>query len=166
MEIDQTMPEEVPDTLSEFDICLQLRNAGFPQKRRYGAMYYVRPDMLINISDLSVLKGDGYTDFENIFNTLVFKPSLDDLEYESRDFFDQIRWTNRSGVFAYSNIQTIEPDASNPDTYIRVGSKTEWKARAKLYVQVKIFKNGPPRTINPEDLFKSENQEIGAEPKI
>lgn len=145
-----------------FDLCLRLRDAGFPQKRSYGAMYYVRPDVLINIADLSVLKRDGDTDFEDIFKTLIFRPTLGDLELESRTFFDQIRCTAISGIFAYSNIQTATPDENNPDTYIRQGAETEWEARVKLYIAVKDFYGH--RTIAPEVLAQSENQQQGTEP--
>lgn len=123
----------------KFDLCLALREAGFPQLRKYGSMYYVRPDMLINIFDLSALKSDGRTDFENIFSTLIFKPSLDDLEEQSREFFDQIRYTTQSGIFAYSKIQTGIPNETNPDTFIRAGAETEWEARAQLFINVKRF---------------------------
>lgn len=125
------------ESYKRFLLCLELKNAGFPQRRKYGSMYYVRQDMLINISDLSVLKSDGDTDFENVFTTLVFKPTLDDLERESREFFDQIRWTVNSGVFAYSKFRKSDAEDDNPDPYIRAGAGDEWTARAMLWLEQK-----------------------------
>lgn len=146
------------DSYARFLVCLKLLNAAFPQNRRYGSMYYIRQDMLISIDDLTMLKADGHTDFENIFATLVFKPKLDDLEEAGRSFFTQCVWTSGAGCFAYSNV--INPDApEGSDPYIRANGKTEWEARANLYLAVQAKKNHI--TIPPQELAESENVSVG-----
>ena len=142
-----------------FDLCLEAKELGFPQARKSGAMYYVRPDMLISIEDLTYLRKDGYTDFEDIFNTLVFKPRLDDLSEASRSFFHELirlpaeEEMDEEGVkhiaapesfFAYSNVEDTQVSAEmeegttkRADKFIRERGKTEWEARLKLFVHVK-----------------------------
>lgn len=127
------------ESYKKFMLCLELKNAGFPQRRKFQSMYYVTTDKLICIDDLSALKADGKTDFENIFSTLVFRPTLDDLEKESREFFDSVRWTSQSGVFAYSKHKQGNASEENPDPYIRAGADDEWTARAKLWLEEKKF---------------------------
>lgn len=146
---------------ADFDLCLALREAGFPQKREQGSRYYIRPDMLIKIDDLGVIRSDGDTDFENIFETLVFKPTLGDIEEASRSFFTQVAWTVNAGCFAYSNAPN--PDApEGTDPYIRANGTSEWGARVNLYLSVKNGQNHI--VIPPQQLDESENKEQGHEP--
>lgn len=141
-----------------FELCLKLRDAGFPQLRRFQSMYYVRPDMLICIDNLSALKSDGKTDFENIFQTLIFKPTLDDIEQESRAFFHGTQVLNDGTVCVYSNMnEDISDIPGRQDPAIRALAPTEWEARAKLYLNVKAAA-GPQRTLTPEELDQSENK--------
>lgn len=122
-----------------FDLCLKLLSLGFPQKRKFQSMYYVRPDTLICIDDLSALKHDGHTDFEDIFGKLVFKPRIEDLLEEAPFLQEFIRMSDGS-VFAYS---TVEEDpkfieqTGRQDKYIRANGRTHWEALVNLYIAVK-----------------------------
>lgn len=132
--------DEAPPPYPNFDTCLKLRDAGFPQRRHYGAMYYVRPDMLINIADLSVLKSDGHTDFENIFSTLVFKPDLSSVEDECREFLQEVVRMTDGTYFAYSIVEE-DPEyleeTGRSDRFIRARGQYLWDAFTSLYLAVK-----------------------------
>lgn len=130
------MTDSTEDKYPNFALCLALREAGFPQERHYGAMYYVRPDILINIGDLSVLKSDGLTDFENIFSKLVFKPSLEDIIEHSFFLHEFIRMEDDT-VFAYSKVPEdleLMKSTGRNDPFVRSRGATHWKAAAKLYI--------------------------------
>lgn len=141
-----------------FNLCLELRDAGFPQKRQFQAMYYVRPDMLICMDDLSALKRDGRTDFLDLFSELVFKPTLADIEEESRDFYTATNILSDKSVCVYSNVmEDISQIEGRQDPYIRFIAPTEWEARAGLYLKIKRAA-GPHRTLEPEELEQNENK--------
>lgn len=151
-----------------FTTCVELRELGFPQKRKFQSMYYVRPDMLICIDDLSALKSDGHTDFENIFTTLVFKPRLEDLIEESPWLQEFIRMEDGS-VFAYSTVEedpAYIKETSRSDKFIRARGANHWEASANLYLAVKKAiqkQDGARRTLSPESLESSENTQQGEE---
>lgn len=142
-----------------FDICVQLREVGFPQLRKFQAMYYVRADTLVCIDDLSVLKNDGHTDFENVFGGLVFKPSLEDIADQSETFFHELIRMGDSTFMAYSNVAEDEEylkSTGRQDPWIRAPGATEWRARANLYVLVRNVERRA--TLSPEELDASENK--------
>lgn len=143
-----------------WDICFQLKSLGFPQKRQFQAMYYVRPDMLICIDDLSALKSDGHTDFENIFSTLVFKPRLQDLWDEMESYLQEVVKMGDDTYFAYSTVEE-DPDyileTGRMDKFMRARGDTVWNALVTLYLAVK---NKERKTaFTPEDAAASENQQ-------
>lgn len=145
---------------TNFDLCVQLREVGFPQLRKFQAMYYIRPDMLICIDDLSALKSDGHTDFENIFNSLVFKPTLQDISDNSQDFFQELIRMNDGTFMAYSSVLEDEAyleSVGRKDPYMRAPGATEWRARANLYF---LVKNKTRRNTNipPGELDASLNK--------
>lgn len=148
-----------------FDLCLKLRDAGFPQKRSFQSMYYVRPDMLICIDDLSALKNDGHTDFENIFSPLIFKPRAEDVWEEVQPYLQEILKMGDNTYFAYS---TVEEDPAyieqtgRTDKFIRSRGATPWEALVTLYIDVQAAikrQDGEHRTLSPETLDASENQQ-------
>lgn len=142
-----------------FELCVQLRELGFPQLRKFQSMYYVRPDTLICIDDLSALKNDGHTDFENIYGGLVFKPSLQDIADASEDFFQEVIKMNDGSYMAYSNVLEDEQfikETGRQDPNIRAPGATEWRARANLYFLVKNRDRRP--RLTPEELDASENK--------
>ncbi len=147
-----------------WDKCFQMKNFGFPQKRKFQSMYYVRPDMLICIDDLSALKNDGATDFENIFATLVFKPRLEDLLEEMQPFFHEIVKMSDDTYFAYSTVEedpAYIAETGRTDKYIRSRGETPWDALVSLYIDVQKAirkQDGAPRTLPQEVLEDSENQ--------
>lgn len=106
-----------------FTQCVTLRELGFPQKRKYQSMYYITPDKLICIDDLSCLKQDGRTVHEDVFNMLVFKPRFEDLMEESPFLHEFIKLTDGSW-FAYSNIE------EDPEI-IQVTGRTDIMIRAR-----------------------------------
>lgn len=114
--------------------------------------------MLISIDDLSALKLDGDTDFENIFSALIFKPTIQDLAEASGDFFIQLTLSTGAGWWAYSNVQN--PDApAGTDPYVRANGTTEWEARANLYLA--ILKKQNHIVIAPNSLEQSDNIQLG-----
>lgn len=131
-----------------FEKCLELKNLGFPQKRKYQAQYYVLPDTLICIDDLSCLKHDGKTDFEDIFGKLVYKPKLEELFEESPFLFEFIRMDDGT-IMAYSSVpedpKVIE-ETGRADNAIRVRGATHWESLVLLWIAVKKRKNqlSPP----------------------
>lgn len=149
-----------------FEVCLSLRDAGLPQKRQYQAMYYVRPDMLICIDDLSCLKNDGPTDFEDIFKALIFKPRLEDLVEYATPFLHEVIKMGNGTFFAYSNIQENEEfllKTGRKDAAVRAAGRTIWEAIANLCIDVKGREQN--RALDPAVLDKSENrfEHTGAE---
>lgn len=156
--------ETEPERMSDWDTCFNLKEFGFPQKRKYQSMYYVRPDMLICIDDLSALKNDGATDFENIFNTLVFKPRIEDLWEEMQPFLQEVVKMGDDTYFAYSTVEE-DPDyileTGRMDKFIRFRGTTPWEALTGLYISVKIAirkQDGEQRILTPESLDESENR--------
>lgn len=142
----------------DFELCLKLKDAGFPEDRMYGSIYYIRPDMMISVDEIGSLRAPGWTDFESIFSLLVYQPTLGRIELASRSFFTQCAWTSGAGCFAYSNV--LNPDApEGSDPYIRANGRTEWEARANLYLAVQAKQNHI--TIPPQELAESENISIG-----
>lgn len=169
---DNKMPTELGfarrGDYSNWDKCFQLKQLGFPQKRQFQAMYYVRPDTLICIDDLSALKSDGHTDFENIFNTLVFKPRLQDIWYEMELYLHELVKMGDGTYFAYSSVEE-DPDyileTGRMDKFIRARGDNPWEALVNLYIA--IAGKYPMRTLTPETLEASENQqEVDINPNI
>lgn len=148
----------------KFDTCLKLRTLGFPQKRKFQSMYYVRPDTLICIDDLSALKNDGETDFENIFDLLFFKPRLEDLIAEC-DFLDEFIQMADGSWMAYSKIEEdpayIEK-TGRQDKMIRAQGNDCWQALCNLYIAVKS--KDRHTTLTPDEVAGSENQVQATEP--
>lgn len=125
---------------TEFNTCVELWEAGFPQKRSYGAMYYLTYDMLINIADLSVLKAEGKTDFENIFSRLIYKPTVADVEAECFEFIQEIVKMADGSFFAYSIVEEnpeLIKETGRKDKYIRARGKNLWQCLTQLYLAVK-----------------------------
>lgn len=123
----------------EFDTCVELWDAGFPQKRSYGAMYYLTYDMLINIADLSVLKAEGKTDFENIFSRLIYKPTVEDMEAECFEFLQEIVKMADGSFFAYSIVEedpALIQETGRTDKYIRARGRNLWQCLTRLYLAV------------------------------
>lgn len=144
----------------KWDLCFQLKQHGFPQKRQFQAMYYVRPDILVCIDDLSALKSDGFTDFENIFSTLVFNPTLADLWRAVEAYLHEIVKMSDGTYFAYSTVEE-DPDyileTGRVDKFIRARGDNPWLALVNLYIAV--AKRYPLRTLTPEELDASENRQ-------
>lgn len=156
------------DQLTPSGLCLKLKELGFPQKRKYQAHYYVRPDMLICLDDLSVLKSDGYTNYDNIFATLVFKPSLQDMIDETKEFFYEMRTMDDGTYFIYTTVEE-DPElikkTGRIDLAIRARGSDVWETLVKAWIAVKERQNAvsPPRTLSEAELAGSANQEEGKE---
>lgn len=142
-----------------FDLCLKLKDLGFPQLRKFQAMYYVRPDMLICIDDLSALKSDGHTDFENIFSTLVFKPRLGELWEEMQEYVQEIVKMADGTYFAYSTIEEDEDfilESGRMDKFMRARGDEPGIALMNLYIAVN--NKGRRNSFTPEDAAASANK--------
>lgn len=121
-------------------------------------MYYVRPDVLIAVDDLSALKNDGRTDFDNIFNTLVLKPRIEDLIEESPYLHEIVKMADGT-YFAYSNVNediNLIKDTGRLDPFIRARGDTIWHALAELFIAVHT--KNPVRSLPLEELDGSENR--------
>lgn len=142
--------ESIDPSLKNWWLADEVKKLGFPQKRQFQAMYYIRPDMLICIDDLSALKRDGKTDFEDIFNQLIFKPRLEDIIEESPWLQETIR-LNDGSICTYSNIEEdpeIIEKTGRKDKALRARGANHWEAYMNLYIAVKQKeqKDNPSRT--------------------
>lgn len=125
-------------------------------------MYYVRPDMLVCIDDLSALKNDGHTDFDNIFATLVYKPRLEELFSATSPYLVELVTMSDGTWFAYSNVaESVEvmKETGRNDPFVRARGDTPWHALANLFIDVS---NRYKRTsLSPEELIGSSNKVTG-----
>lgn len=152
---------QIPKAFSD---CLTLRELGFPQLRRFQSMYYITPDKLICIDDLSCLKHDGDTDFEDVFNTLVFKPRIDDIIVNS-PWLQEFICMDDGSWMVYSRVEEDKEylaQTGRTDPFIRARGATAWEALLALWIAVKEKERKSDFT--PQDAASSENQEIGTEP--
>lgn len=149
-------------TYPVFELCLKLRELGFPQLRKYQAMYYVMPDTLICIDDLSCLKHDGLTDFEDIFGRLIFKPRMEDLLDACSDYLREFVRMGDGTIMAYSVIEedpAYIAETGRTDPFIRANGATHWEALVNLCIALKSKERRS--TLTPEDVAASENQQEG-----
>lgn len=154
-----------------FDLCVKLRELDFPQKRKYQAMYYVTPNMLIDVADWSVFKTEdskGQYNLTDVSSHMAFKPSLQDLIDESSFLVEFIRLSDGT-IFAYSDEEEDQEyleSTGRQDKAIRARGGNHWEALANLYVAVanKRLKDSPRRTLTPEELEASENAITGSNP--
>lgn len=150
--------EQIPKDFRNWWLCNELKLNGFPQLRRFQCMYYILPDMLICIDDISALKRDGNTDWEDIFRGLVFKPRIEDL-LANMPYFHELVTMNDGTVFAYSMVEE-DPEyiaeTGRTDKFVRARGADVWEALVFLYIAV--AKRFPRRTLTPEELETSENK--------
>lgn len=145
-----------------FDLCVQLREVGFPQLRKFQSMYYLAPDRLICIDDWSAIKSEdnaGSINMNDVTKYMIFKPTLQDISDYSHDFFQELIRMNDGSFMAYSNVKEDEEyikSTGRTDPYIRAPGATEWRARANLFFLVKNKDRRPQ--LSSEELESSENK--------
>ncbi len=118
-----------------YKVCIKLQELGFPQIRRDDSWYFVRPDMLIPLTEVNILYGVdrrpyGYDGERSLFNELVYFPSEKELEIASKP--TQIVYTQRSGVMAYKD----KPDGDGGIAADRGEGVDLWHALADLYIKM------------------------------
>lgn len=153
------------ETFNGFKECLELRELGFPQKRKFQSMYYITPDKLICIDDLSCIKHDGQTDFEDVFKMLVFKPRIEDLLEESPWLHEFIMLDDGTWV-AYSKVEEDHEfikESGRQDKMIRFIGSDIRSALLGLWIAVKSRDRKNPMTS--EEVEPSENQNSGSDYK-
>lgn len=123
-----------------FKTCLKLQELGFPPTRRDDSWYFVRPDMLIRMTEVNTLYGVdrrpfGYDGEKSLFNELVYYPSIFELETAAKP--TQIVYTVASGVIAYQDVKWRD-STTNEDGMQSTKAQGEnlWEALANLYINL------------------------------
>ena len=121
--------------MEPFRTCLKLQELGFPQIRRDDSWYFIRPDMLIPLTEVNVIYGTdrrpyGYDGARSLFNELVYYPSLEELNIIVKP--TQLVHSVKSGWMAYID----EPDQETQGITSKIGrGDTQWTALADLYIK-------------------------------
>lgn len=145
MEPEQTQEE---NSMIEFELCRELQKYGFPQKRFDEAYYFVRPDLLVRMDNIDMLKsysGGRYCSFEpaNI-SELIYMPHVEDfVEFLGVDLQNVVQ-TIRSGWFAYTNSTLGEGITT------RSGGADMWLALANVCLARFMEKNQQIPVVLPE----------------
>ena len=109
-----------------FDTCVKLKDAGLYQSRRPDDYYYITPEVVVRMDDLSDLR-NPYSHFSDFnFQNIVFQPSLNDLLFNVQ--VSQLVKTVDSAWIAYQ-------DNSEGKSY-RAQGNTPWLAIADLFLGI------------------------------
>lgn len=121
-----------------FETCKRLQELGFPQIRRDDSWYFVRPDMLIPMTEVDCLYGTdrrpfGYNGEKSLFNELIYFPQEKELELAAKP--TQIVYSVGSGVFAYQDVKAFDIETKEDVMQsTKVQGETLWFALANLYI--------------------------------
>ena len=148
------MEEQKP--MTEFELCRELNLKGFSQKRRDDGYYFIRPDMLINVKDIDCLYGSDIRPFSNVFEQLIYRPTVEDFEDFLQEDLQQVIQTNASGWFAYAN------STHGMGITTRSGGETMWLALANVIYARYLEKD---QKLPVMDVSESENTVEVTEPE-
>lgn len=142
--------------MSVFELCRELNQHGFPQKKNDSGWYFVTPEVMVMMRDVDDLKEiDGRTTIG--FNRLIYYPKTADLmEFLGSDL-QQIVQTNQSGWFAYAN------STHGIGITTRAGGETAWLALANVVLARYLEKD---QIMPVLDVSDSENVQESQEPPL
>lgn len=133
--------------MTEFELSRELNKLGFPQSRRDDAWYWLRPDMLIPITEKDSLYGVDKRPFDLMFENLIYYPlEADFLSYLGANF-QGINHMEEDGLY-YAYVNGLA-EGDN----LRSSGTTPWLALATV-----TFAKMLSYTQKPQLVEDSENK--------
>jgi hypothetical protein len=135
-----------------FDMCVKLKECGLYQSRKPDAYYYVTPNIVVRMDDLSDLR-NPYSHFSDfVFQDIIFQPKLEDL-FDCVDV-NQLNRTVTSGWMAYQD------NPGEGAVNFRGQGETIWLAVAKLFVTIVEYNKSLIPDVDTGTLDESNSKQL------